>query len=515
MTLTADDGAGDGVANIQYAIDGGSPQTYDGPITISSGDHEIAYFATDNAEEPNVEDAKTVGVRVDSLAPVTGVQQSSGGAQRTRHGHARPPGRRRGLRRRGDAVPRRRRPVEDLLRRGGRGAVRRLGRLAADLGAGRAGRFELMRDGSDGITPIGGLGMLWYPVEQFGDFRMKFQFREGRTDGSHSNGGAFTRFPDPRTPVEQRPDACAKTGNAANDPAWVAIYCGHEIQLYDGPDGEPQKTGSIYNFDARGLGDIGEPKDIGEWNDYEIEVVGQHYKITRNGEVINEFDNTPGQQSSRGGDPPTDLRQFATGYIGLQNHGGADRMQYRDIRVEDLSADAPARNQTGPFTVSGVGGHTVEVRSIDAAGNVESKRPVDVQIGGGVGPQGTPPMTPPVLDTPATYRLGKIAKRVSARSFAKRGLKVRVACTGAMSGSVRLTVGRAAARKLALGSRTIKDRRVRCYGAHTATVTLKPSKPMGRKLRRGKGNLTLRLTVRMVDFGKPAQTITRTIMLRR
>ena len=231
--------------------------------------------------------------------------------------------------------------------------------------------------------------------------------------------------------------------------------------------------------------------------------------------MINEFDNTPGKQSSRAGDPPTDLRQFASGYIGLQNHGGADLMEYRDIRVEDLSADAPARNQTGPFTVSGVGGHTVEVRSIDAAGNVESKRPVDVQIGGGVGPQGTPPMTPPVLDTPATYRLGKIAKRVSARSFAKRGLKVRVACTGAMSGSVRLTVGRAAARKLALGSRTIKDRRVRCYGAHTATVTLKPSKPMGRKLRRGKGNLTLRLTVRMVDFGKPAQTITRTIMLRR
>ena len=29
-------------------------------------------------------------------------------------------------------------------------------------------------------------------------------------------------------------------------------------------------------------------------------MVGQHYTIIRNGVVINEFDNTPGKQSSRG-----------------------------------------------------------------------------------------------------------------------------------------------------------------------------------------------------------------------
>ena len=33
----------------------------------------------------------------------------------------------------------------------------------------------------------------------------------------------------------------------------MAIYCGHEIQIYDGETGEPQKTGSIYNFDPIGL----------------------------------------------------------------------------------------------------------------------------------------------------------------------------------------------------------------------------------------------------------------------
>ena len=33
----------------------------------------------------------------------------------------------------------------------------------------------------------------------------------------------------------------------------------------------------------------------GTWSEYEVKVVGQHYTIIRNGAVINEFDNTPGQ----------------------------------------------------------------------------------------------------------------------------------------------------------------------------------------------------------------------------
>jgi hypothetical protein len=115
----------------------------------------------------------------------------------------------------------------------------------------------------------------------------------------------------------------------------VAINCGHEIQLYDGETGEPQKTGSVYNFDPLTLPQARiTPK--GQWNDYEIRVVGQHYTIIRNGTVINEFDNTPGKTSSRAGDPPTDLRQFTSGFIGLQNHSDTDLMEFRNIRVRTL-----------------------------------------------------------------------------------------------------------------------------------------------------------------------------------
>jgi hypothetical protein len=53
--------------------------------------------------------------------------------------------------------------------------------------------------------------------------------------------------------------------------------------------------------------------------------------------VINEFDNTPGKTSSRAGEPPTDLRQFLTGFIGLRNHSTADQIEFRNIRVRDLA----------------------------------------------------------------------------------------------------------------------------------------------------------------------------------
>jgi hypothetical protein len=196
-----------------------------------------------------------------------------------------------------------------------------------------SGQFTVQPDGS--LRPSGGLGML-YHTKPFRDFSLKLQFRDVAPGAVRGNSGVFTRFPDPRTPLDQRPPgSCGTVGAARTSPAWVAIYCGHEVQIYDGEAGEPQKTGSIYNFDANPLSAAGATgKNV--WNTYEIRVVGQRYTIVRNGVVINEFDNTPGKQSSRAGDPPSDLRQFAEGLIGLQNHGDNDLIEFRDIRVRAL-----------------------------------------------------------------------------------------------------------------------------------------------------------------------------------
>ncbi|MEU5783475.1 ThuA domain-containing protein [Micromonospora lupini] len=195
------------------------------------------------------------------------------------------------------------------------------------------GSFSIQPDGA--LRSSGGLGMLWH-TRELGDFSLKVQFRDIAPGTGRANTGVFIRFPDLRTPLEQRPPgSCGTVGSARTSPAWMAIYCGHEIQIYDGETGEPQKTGSVYNFDPVPLAQAGvTPKNV--WNDYEIRVVGQHYTMIRNGVVINEFDNTPGKESSRAGDPPTDLRQFLRGFIGLQNHGDNDLTEFRNIRVREL-----------------------------------------------------------------------------------------------------------------------------------------------------------------------------------
>ncbi|MFF3691517.1 OmpL47-type beta-barrel domain-containing protein [Streptomyces sp. NPDC002187] len=188
------------------------------------------------------------------------------------------------------------------------------------------GSFGLNADGSmTSGTTKGGLGMLWFPQRQYGDFSLKLQWRDDAPGTGNANSGVFVRFPYVHdNPEESRPE-------------WVAIKYGHEVQVLDRPDGDMYKTGSVYGFDRVGLGGAGvTPK--GTWNDYEIRVEGQHYSVFRNGVLINEFDNAGGQVFTppRADDPGTDGRRYATGYIGLQVHGTTDVISYRNIRIKEL-----------------------------------------------------------------------------------------------------------------------------------------------------------------------------------
>ncbi|WP_327328564.1 DUF1080 domain-containing protein [Streptomyces sp. NBC_01210] len=188
------------------------------------------------------------------------------------------------------------------------------------------GSFGLGADGSmTSGTAKGGLGMLWFPQRQYGDFSLKLQWRDDAPGTGNANSGVFVRFPYVHdNPEEPRPE-------------WVAIKYGHEVQVLDRPDGDMYKTGSIYGFDRVGLGGAGvTPK--GTWNDYEIRVVGQHYSVYRNGVLINEFDNVGGQEfvPPRADDPGTDGRRYSSGYIGLQVHSTTDVISYRNIRIQEL-----------------------------------------------------------------------------------------------------------------------------------------------------------------------------------
>ncbi|PZG02722.1 glycosyl hydrolase [Micromonospora deserti] len=193
-----------------------------------------------------------------------------------------------------------------------------------------AGGFTRNADGSITSRPVGGLGMLWFPVTAYGDFSLKLQWRDDAPGAGRANSGVFVRFPDVhRHPAESRPE-------------WVAIKYGHELQIHDRPDGDQYKTGSVYGFDRVDLaGSRVTPK--GTWNDYEIRVVGQHYSVFRNGELINEYVNTPDAVFSppRADDPGGAGRQHASGHIGLQNHGAADVVSFRNVRIAPLSPCCP------------------------------------------------------------------------------------------------------------------------------------------------------------------------------
>ncbi len=180
------------------------------------------------------------------------------------------------------------------------------------------------------------LGVLWYAERPYGDFSLRLEFRDDAPDaGARANSGVQVRFPAPTPPVP----GCATTfGSFDLGDAWVAVACGHEIQINDAVEGDPRKTGSIYAFSDLDITEAN-PVQKGTWSQLEIRVVGQTYTVFRDGVQINQFENVDGIPfPGRAFDPGSDSRDLV-GYIGLQAHGAPnDIVSFRNIRIRDLSA---------------------------------------------------------------------------------------------------------------------------------------------------------------------------------
>ncbi|MFF7867560.1 OmpL47-type beta-barrel domain-containing protein [Streptomyces qaidamensis] len=368
VTVTATDAHGSGVERIEYSLDGGPYLAYSAPVVVDrAGAHTVAYRATDKAG--NTAAARTVTFTVVSgqvpapdcpeyderLTVIVGTVDS-GVRNRVTDNRCRI----------GELIEDEKEwtsqalflkhvtsVLDELLKEGviDQRESRAIRKAARESGIGKPGQTEGYRalfdgtaeslatwqqvgGGSFGLNPDGtitsstttpGMGMLWFPQRKYGDFSLKLQWRDDAPGTGNANSGVFVRFPWVHDhPEESRPE-------------WVAIKYGHEVQVLDRPDGDMYKTGSVYGFDRVGLAGAGVTQK-GTWNDYEIRVEGQHYSVFRNGVLINEFDNTGGQEFSppRSDDPGTDGRRFASGYIGLQVHGTTDVVSYRDIRIKEL-----------------------------------------------------------------------------------------------------------------------------------------------------------------------------------
>ena len=101
----------------------------------------------------------------------------------------------------------------------------------------------------------------------------------------------------------------------------IAVNTGYEIQIDDTamPDGNPLQTGAIYKF-AAPLNAAVASKPVGQWNTFEIDVTGQKYTVTLNGDkVIPEF---TGNRNTEG-------------YIGIQNHDSDSHVSFKNIRIKE------------------------------------------------------------------------------------------------------------------------------------------------------------------------------------
>jgi PKD repeat protein/glucose/arabinose dehydrogenase/type 1 glutamine amidotransferase len=161
------------------------------------------------------------------------------------------------------------------------------------------GEFRV-EDGS--MVTYGGLGMLWYAAQEYENFSLKLSWK---LTGETNNSGVFVRFPNP-----------------GNDPG-VAINDGYEVQIYDSATGEPQKTGSIYNFKRE---EARNSNPIGHWNEYEIVAEGHRYTVILNGEVVNTFNGSRNLQ----------------GFFGLQNHDPDSHVHFRYVRIKELPDGEPS-----------------------------------------------------------------------------------------------------------------------------------------------------------------------------
>ena len=199
-----------------------------------------------------------------------------------------------------------------------------------------------LRSGTLRTRPGGtNLGLLWYAPRRYRDFSLRLQFRDDSpVAGPRANSGVHVRFPAPRPPVPGCPMTSNGVPQTGAPEAWIAINCGHEVQINDSPEvpgNDPRKTGSIYGFADVDLARA-RPRRRGVWNDLEVRVVGQRYTVIRNGVVINRYENRPGVPvPDRPLDPDSGSRG-PVGYVGLQSHGAPqDVVSFRRIRVRELS----------------------------------------------------------------------------------------------------------------------------------------------------------------------------------
>lgn len=157
----------------------------------------------------------------------------------------------------------------------------------------------------------GGMGLLWYTKEKFGDCQIRVVFKP---TGEKDNSGVFIRIPNP-----------------PKDP-WDAVNGGYEVQIANHGD-EWHRTGCLYSISkAHNIVDA----TVGEWNTMLITLDGPKTIVQVNGQVVTAFtEGQPVPEKQIWYEPERGPRPLS-GYIGLQNHGAKEIVHFKEVSVRPL-----------------------------------------------------------------------------------------------------------------------------------------------------------------------------------
>ncbi len=164
------------------------------------------------------------------------------------------------------------------------------------------------------LKPHGGMGLLWYTGEKFGNAQIRVVFKTVRND---SNSGVFIRIPE--KPTEP----------------WMPVNKGYEVQIDNGDEEDDYHcTGVLYSL-VKALARPQKPP--GEWNTMLITLDGPHTIVELNGVKVTDFtEGDPVPPKKEQWEPDRGLRPN-DGYMGLQNHSDRDVVYFKEVEVRTLS----------------------------------------------------------------------------------------------------------------------------------------------------------------------------------
>ncbi|MBT8236682.1 MAG: DUF1080 domain-containing protein [Bacteroidia bacterium] len=162
----------------------------------------------------------------------------------------------------------------------------------------------------DGILKSqGGMGLLWFTGQKFTNVKLRVVYK----GADENNAGVFIRIPE--KPTE----------------AWMPVHKGYEVQIDDRED-EWHKTGVLYSL-TKAKASPGIPK---EWNTMEITLQGDRTIVHVNGILVTDFkEGDPVPKKTLEYEPDRGPRPDV-GYIGIQNHGIKDVIEFKEVSYKNI-----------------------------------------------------------------------------------------------------------------------------------------------------------------------------------